>query len=48
VFLPADFASQEAAHSWQLGPTALVLVAWTLVGLVLCRRTFRWRRHDDG
>ena len=47
VFLPASFASQESGHSWQLGTTALVLVAWTVVGLLLCLRTFRWSRRDD-
>jgi ABC-2 type transport system permease protein len=48
VFLPASFASQEVSGSWQLGATALVLAAWTVVGLVVCTRTFRWTRHDAG
>ncbi len=48
VFLPASFASSEAGHSWQLGETALVLAGWTVAGLVLCARTFRWSRRDDG
>jgi ABC-2 type transport system permease protein len=48
VFLPEEFASAEAAGSWQLGLVALVLVAWTLGGLVLTLTTFRWRRRDDG
>lgn len=48
VFLPASFASSEVGHSWQLGTTALVLAAWTLVGLLLCVRTFRWAGRDAG
>lgn len=48
VFLPEEFASAEAAGSWQLGLVALVLVAWTVGGLVLSLTTFRWRRRDDG
>ncbi len=48
VFLPQSFAAQEAAGSWQLGLTALILAAWTLIGLVLCLRTFRWQRADAG
>jgi ABC-2 type transport system permease protein len=42
VFLPASFAAQEVGGSWQLGRTALVLVGWTVAGLLLCLRTFRW------
>jgi ABC-2 type transport system permease protein len=48
VFLPSSFAQSEAAHSWQLPQTALILTAWTVVGLLLCLRTFRWQRHDAG
>jgi ABC-2 type transport system permease protein len=48
VFLPASFGHAEAAHSWQLPQTALILAAWTIVGLALCLRTFRWQRHDAG
>lgn len=48
VFLPESFAAAEAAGSWQLGLVALVLVAWTVGGLVLALTTFRWRRRDDG
>lgn len=48
VFLPDYFAAEEAAGSWQLGLVALVLVAWTIGGLVLALTTFRWRRRDDG
>ena len=48
VFLPQSFATQEVAKSWQLGLTAVILAAWTVVGLALCLRTFRWFRHGDG
>jgi ABC-2 type transport system permease protein len=48
VFLPEYFAAEEAAGSWQLGLVALVLLAWTIGGLVLALTTFRWRRRDDG
>lgn len=48
VFLPDSFATAEAAGSWQLGLVALVLLAWTVGGLVLALTTFQWRRRDDG
>lgn len=48
VFLPETFEAQEVSGSWQHGTTALVLAAWTVAGLALCLRTFRWRRRDDG
>ena len=46
VFLPDSFAAQEAAGSWQLGTTALVLAGYAVLGLLLCLRTFRWQRRD--
>ncbi len=48
VFLPASFARQEAAGSWQLPLVALILAAWVVVGLLLALRTFRWQRRDAG
>lgn len=48
VFLPDSFGQHEVAHSWQLPQTAIVLGVWTVVGLVLCLRTFRWSRRDAG
>ena len=48
VFLPSSYEAQEAAKSWQLPQTALVLLAWAVVGLLLCLRTFRWSRRDAG
>ncbi len=43
VFLPDVMAASEPAGTWELGRTALVLVAWCVVGLVLCVLTFRWQ-----
>ncbi len=48
VFLPQSFQGFEASHSWQLPQTALILAGWTVIGLVLCLRTFRWQRKDAG
>ena len=48
VFLPPEFEAAEVSGSWQHGLTAIVLVAWLIVGLVLCVRTFRWQRRDAG
>ncbi len=48
VFLPDAFAAQEPAGSWQLGTGFAVLLAWTVVGLVIGVRTFRWLRRDAG
>lgn len=46
VFLPEHFAAVEQGGDWALGTTALVLVAWTVVGLVAARLTFRWVQKD--
>jgi ABC-2 type transport system permease protein len=48
VFLPPEFEAAEVSGSWQHGLTAIVLVVWLVVGLVLCVRTFRWQRRDAG
>jgi ABC-2 type transport system permease protein len=48
VFLPDSFKYSEAARSWEHGRLALVLVAWCVIGLVLCLKTFTWRGRDDG
>ena len=48
AFLPDSFAAQEAAGSFELGRVALVLGAWTIVGMVLCVLVFRWRDRADG
>ena len=44
VFLPEEAAAAEVAGSWEHGMTAVVLVAWVIIGVVLCVRVFRWRR----
>lgn len=46
VFVP-QAVSLEPGHSWAHGQTALVLLAWTGAGLVLCLRTFRWQNRRD-
>ena len=43
VFLPDSMAALEPAGSWELGRTALVLVVWCVIGLLLCVATFRWQ-----
>lgn len=48
VFLPEQAALAEPAGSWELGRIALVLTAWSVVGLALCLLTFRWRSRSDG
>jgi len=48
VFLPDSMMTQEAAGSWELGKTALVLGAWCVLGLVLCLVTFRWTNKRGG
>ncbi len=48
VFLPSAFQQVEVGHSWEHGMTALVLVAWCAIGLVLCLATFRWKGRSDG
>jgi ABC-2 type transport system permease protein len=42
VFLPASYGAQEVGGSFHLGQCALVLGIWAVIGLVLCKRTFRW------
>jgi ABC-2 type transport system permease protein len=44
VFLPEDFATQEVAGDWELGKTALILVIWLVLGLILSIKTFKWSR----
>lgn len=48
VFLPDSMTAWEAAGSWELGKTALVLGAWCVVGLALCLLTFRWTNRRAG
>jgi len=44
VFLPASFASQEVAKSWELQTTFLVLVLWLIIGVYFSVRKFKWDR----
>ena len=46
VFLPESFAALEQNGEWELGLVAIVTLAWLVLGLVLCRVTFRWIRKD--
>jgi ABC-2 type transport system permease protein len=48
VFLPDSMVVQEAAGSWELGKTALVLGTWCVIGLALCLLTFRWTNKRGG
>jgi ABC-2 type transport system permease protein len=45
VFLPADFATQEVAGDWELGRTALILIIWLVLGLIISIKTFKWSRQ---
>lgn len=45
VFLPEDSATQEVAGDWELGKTALILVIWLVLGLILSIKTFKWSRQ---
>jgi ABC-2 type transport system permease protein len=44
VFLPDGAAAAEPGGDWQHGTTAVVLASWVIIGVVVCARTFRWRR----
>ncbi|HEY8457386.1 MAG TPA: ABC transporter permease [Actinopolymorphaceae bacterium] len=47
AFLPDDLALSWPTHEWEHGRIVLVLLAWLVIGLVICLTTFRWkdRRH---
>jgi ABC-2 type transport system permease protein len=47
VFLPDSFKTLEVGGSWNLGQIAIVTAIWLVVGLVVCRLTFRWIRKDS-
>jgi ABC-2 type transport system permease protein len=46
AFLPDEVATFEPAGGWEHGRSALVLAAWAIIGVMVCVRTFRWRRSD--
>jgi ABC-2 type transport system permease protein len=45
VFLPKDFATQEVAGDWEIGKTALILIIWLVLGLIISIKTFKWSRQ---
>jgi ABC-2 type transport system permease protein len=47
VFLPDTFEQVERGGLWNLEGVALATGAWLVVGLVVCRLTFRWIRKDS-
>ena len=47
AFLPDTFDTLEVGQSWDLGGIALVTGAWLVIGLIVCRYTFRWIRKDS-
>jgi len=47
VFLPDGAVPLEAGGAWEHGRIALVLLAWCVIGSVLCLRTFRWSTTRD-
>ena len=46
AFLPEEAGAFEIAGGWEHGRTALVLAAWVIIGVMVCMRTFRWRRGE--
>ena len=47
VFLPDSFRMLEAGETWDLANGAIVTGIWLVVGLLVCRFTFRWIRKDS-
>jgi ABC-2 type transport system permease protein len=47
VFLPDSFKAVEQGASWNLPGVLIATSIWLVVGLVLCRLTFRWIRKDS-
>jgi ABC-2 type transport system permease protein len=45
AFLPDAAKYAEVSGSWQHGTTALVLLTWIVLGVIVCARGFRWRRQ---
>ena len=46
VFLPESFEVLEQGESWNLAGVAIACGLWLVLGLILCRVTFRWIRKD--
>ena len=47
VFLPANYESEEPGGDWNLIGVFIATAGWLVVGLVVCRLTFRWIRKDS-
>ena len=47
VFLPESFVVLEQGESWNLAGVAIACGLWLVLGLILCRLTFRWIRKDS-
>lgn len=47
VFLPENYESEEPGGTWNLIGVLIATSAWLVVGLVVCRLTFRWIRKDS-
>jgi ABC-2 type transport system permease protein len=47
VFLPASFQTLEQNESWNLPGVAIACGLWLVIGLIVCRITFRWIRKDS-
>jgi ABC-2 type transport system permease protein len=47
VFLPDSFKAAEQNGSWNLSGVLIATLIWLVLGLILCRLTFRWIRKDS-
>jgi ABC-2 type transport system permease protein len=47
VFLPSTFESLEQGGDWNLPGVAVATLIWLVLGLIVCRLTFRWIRKDS-
>lgn len=47
VFLPSTFEAEEVGGTWDLAGVALATSLWLVLGLIVCRLTFRWIRKDS-
>jgi len=47
VFLPPAFGHRELGGSFDLPMAALMLTIWSIIGVALCLRTFRWLPHGE-
>jgi len=45
VFLPDSYSYKEVTHHWEVGRTAIVLIAWLIAGTILASRSFKWSRQ---